>query len=56
MSAATDRISHVHGANFGLRAWAYLAAGGLRPLRTAKITPCAPRSPMLAMRFFRLVR
>ena len=27
---------HVHGANFGLRASAYLAAGGFRPLRTAE--------------------
>jgi len=27
---------HVHGANLGLRASAYLAAGGFRPLRTAE--------------------
>jgi hypothetical protein len=27
---------HVHGANFGLRASAYLAVGGFRPLRTAE--------------------
>lgn len=27
---------HVHGANFGLRASAYLAGGGFRPLRTAE--------------------
>ena len=27
---------HVHGANLGIRASAYLAAGGFRPLRTAE--------------------
>jgi hypothetical protein len=28
--------THVHGANLGIRASAYLAAGGFRPLRTAE--------------------
>jgi len=30
------RHPHVHGANLGIRASAYLAAGGFRPLRTAE--------------------